>query len=142
MKMSFGRQNEPTPLGSMGYSVLDAHVVVRGDIETDGTLRIDGRLEGNVIRAGSVVIGTTGSVAGNLNASELVLSGTVHGNVDVERRVELESTATVVGDIAADAILIHEGGTVRGRVLIRTQAAESETSNPMLHLPSAAAADA
>lgn len=143
MKMSFGRQGEAAPLGSMGYTVLDAHVVVRGDIETNGTLRIDGRLEGNVLRAGSVVIGTTGSIMGNVNAAELVVGGSVHGSVDVDRRVELESSATVVGDIAADAILIHEGGTVRGRVQIRSQAADAALeTNPTLRLQSPASAEA
>lgn len=143
MKMSFGRQGEPAPLGSMGYTVLDAHVVVRGDIETNGTLRIDGRLEGNIVRAGSVVIGTTGSIVGNVNAAELVLGGSVHGMIDVDRRVELEATATVVGDIAADAILIHEGGTVQGRLQIRSEASDAlDVSNPTLRLPSPVAADA
>lgn len=143
----FGRDKEtPAPLGSMGYSVLDAHVVVRGDIETNGTLRIDGRLEGNVLRAGSVVVGTTGSVVGNVFAAELVLGGTIHGNVDVERRVELEPTASVVGDIAADAVLIHEGGKVHGRMQVRAQAEERERvatgAHPALRLPSPATAEA
>src|SRR5687768_10729795 len=98
----FRRQAEAAaPLGSTGYTVLDAHVVVRGDIETNGTLRIDGRLEGNVLRAGSVVVGPTGSVVGNVFAAEMVLGGSINGNVDVDRRVELEATAIVVGDIAA-----------------------------------------
>ncbi|MBA3889522.1 MAG: polymer-forming cytoskeletal protein [Gemmatimonadaceae bacterium] len=143
----FRRQSEDAaPLGSTGYTVLDAHVVVRGDIETNGTLRIDGRLEGNVLRAGSVVVGPTGSVVGNVFAAEMVLGGSINGNVDVDRRVELEATAIVVGDIAADAILIHEGGKVHGRLQIRSEAAERErakaSSGPTLRLPSPAAADA
>ena len=86
----FRRQAEAAaPLGSTGYTVLDAHVVVRGDIETNGTLRIDGRLEGNVLRAGSVVIGPTGSVVGNVFATEMVLGGSINGNVDVDRREQL-----------------------------------------------------
>lgn len=139
MRLSFGRQSEvAAPLGSMGYSVLDAHVVVRGDIETNGTLRVDGRLEGNVLRAGSVVIGPTGSVVGNVHASELVLGGSIHGNVEVEHRVELEPTASVVGDITADAILIHEGGKVHGRLQIRAEAnrERAASAHPTLRLPS------
>lgn len=134
------------PLGSTGYTVLDAHVVVRGDIETNGTLRVDGRLEGNVLRAGSVVVGPTGSVVGNVFATEMVLGGSINGNVEVDRRVELESTAIVVGDITADAILIHEGGKVHGRLHIRSEATERERasvgSGPTLRLPSPVAAEA
>lgn len=119
MKLKFRKGEKPEP-GNEGYSVLDARIIIRGDIETEGTLRVDGRLEGNIIRASSVVIGTSGVVVGNVSAVEMVICGAVHGNIEVEKRVELESTANVVGDLAADTILVHEGGTVRGRLLVRS----------------------
>lgn len=143
MKLSFNRQETRANPGLQGYSVLDANVVVRGDIETEGTLRIDGRLEGNVLRAASVVIGSGGSVVGDVHTHELVIGGSVHGNVTVERRVELESTALVVGDIAADAILIHEGGKVRGRLVVRSAGEEADPRPAApLRLPSPVPVDA
>ena len=119
------KRQDPTPRASgtapAGYSVLDAQVTVRGDIETDGMLRIDGRLEGNVNRAAVVVVGAGASIVGNVTARELVVGGTVVGNIAAETRVEVEATAEVDGDIEADAILIHEGGAVRGRLFIRSR---------------------
>lgn len=116
----FQRQDAAVKGGAAaGYSVLDAHVVVRGDIETDGMVRIDGRLEGNILRAAVVVVGAGASIAGNVNARELVVGGSIVGNVVAEARVEVEATAEVDGDIEADAILIHEGGAVRGRLTVR-----------------------
>ena len=112
-----------------GYSVLDAQMVVRGDLESDGMLRIDGRLEGNIKRASVVVLGEHATIVGNVAAREMVLGGTITGNVVAEQRVEVEATAVVEGDIEADAILIHEGGAVRGRLHIRPRvggAAERE----------------
>lgn len=140
----FGRKTEKSQPGSEGYSVLDGQIVVRGDIETEGTLRIDGRLEGNVLKAGSLVVGPTGVIVGNVRATETVVCGTVEGSLEVERRVELEATATVIGDISADTILVHEGGTVRGRLLVRSQqAADAGASrNNGLRIPAAPAADA
>lgn len=142
--MVFRRKNEKPQPASDAYSVLDAQIVVRGDIETDGTLRIDGRLEGNVLRAGSLVVGATGTIVGDVRALELVICGTIQGNIDVERRVELEATANVIGDLSADAILVHEGGTVRGRLQVRSQTAEPAKQNAPsgLRIPPAAAADA
>lgn len=134
MKLKFRRQGEKSQPGNEGYSVLDAQIVIRGDIETDGTLRVDGRLEGNVLRAAAIVVGTSGVIVGNVHAAEMVICGTIHGNIDVDHRVELESTANVIGDLAADAILVHEGGTVRGRLVIRTQPEETAP----LRLPAAA----
>lgn len=104
-----------------GYSVLDAQITVRGDVETDGMLRIDGRLEGNVKRATVVVVGNGASILGNVTARELVVGGAVVGNIVAESRVEVEATAEVDGDIEADAILIHEGGAVRGRLFVRAR---------------------
>jgi cytoskeletal protein CcmA (bactofilin family) len=142
--MVFRRKNEKPQPASDAYSVLDAQIVVRGDIETEGTLRIDGRLEGNVLRAGSLVVGATGTIVGDVRAAELVICGTIQGNIDVERRVELESTANVIGDLSADAILVHEGGTVRGRLQVRSQATEPATQAAPsgLRIPPTPAADA
>lgn len=130
MRLKFRKGEKPQP-GSEAYSVLDAQIVIRGDIETDGTLRVDGRLEGNILRASSVVVGPTGSILGNVQATEMVICGAVEGNIEVANRVELESTGNVVGDLSADAILVHEGGTVRGRLIVRSQAAEPAARQPM-----------
>ena len=125
----FKRQDttaRPANATPAGYSVLDAQMVVRGDLETDGMLRIDGRLEGNILRAGVVVLGEGATIIGNVTARELVIGGTIAGSIVAESRVEVEASAEVDGDIESDAILIHEGGAVRGRLHIRTRSADGE----------------
>lgn len=119
----------PTPIGP-GYSVLDANLAVRGDIETDGTLRVDGRLEGSIRRAGVVVIGTGASVVGDISAREVIVGGTVHGNVTAADRAELQPTAVVTGDIEAGAIMIHEGCSVQGRLAVNPEAASERPASP------------
>lgn len=106
-----------------GYSVLDANLAVRGDIETDGTLRIDGRLEGSIRRADVVVLGTGSTVVGDINAREVIVGGTVEGNVTASERAELQPSAVVTGDIEAGAIMIHEGCAVQGRLSVNPEAA-------------------
>ena len=119
------RKAVPERLGDDGYSVLAAGITVFGDIETDGTLRIDGSLEGSVRRAGLVLLGPDATVRGNISAREIVVGGSVEGNLEAVDRAELQATAMVAGDIDAGAILVHEGGVVRGRMHIRTRAAEA-----------------
>jgi len=120
MKLSFSRngmpQEAPAPAG---YSVLDAHIVVRGDLATEGTIRVDGRLEGNILRSDVVVVGSKASVTGNIVAREVVVAGSVEGNITAESRVELDSAAVVIGDIVAGSILTHEGAQIRGKVVVR-----------------------
>jgi len=109
--------------GNDGYSLLSANLTVVGDIETDGTVRIDGRLEGSVRRASIVVLGLGSSVKGNITAREVLVGGTVEGNIDAADRIELQTSAVVTGDIEAGAVLIREGGIVRGRLNVRRESA-------------------
>lgn len=128
----FRRRHDPSaplPANTSGYSVLDASLAVHGDIETDGTLRIDGRLEGSIRRADIVVLGTGAAVVGDINAREVIVGGTVQGNVTASSRVELQPSAVVTGDIEANAIMIHEGGSVRGRLAVNPPAQKERTAS-------------
>jgi cytoskeletal protein CcmA (bactofilin family) len=113
-----GPNSTPSPAGS-GYSLLDAQLSVSGDLDTGGSLRIDGKLEGNIRRADTVVIGVGATMNGDVHAREVVIGGTVTGNVHATERVELQATAIVTGDILTQTILVQEGGVVNGRVLMR-----------------------
>jgi cytoskeletal protein CcmA (bactofilin family) len=137
MKLSFSRNGSTTEAPApAGYSVLDAQMFVRGDVATDGTSRIDGRLEGNIIRSDIVVIGAKASVVGNIAAREVLVAGSVEGNITAESRVELDNAAVVVGDILAGSILTHEGAQIRGTVVIRTAGTE-QPSVPDIGSPAA-----
>jgi cytoskeletal protein CcmA (bactofilin family) len=113
-----GPTSTPTPAGS-GYSLLDAQLLLSGDLETSGSLRIDGKLEGNVRRADAVVLGVGAAMSGDIYAREVVVGGTITGNIQATERVELQATAIVTGDILTQTILVQEGGVVNGRVLMR-----------------------
>ena len=116
----FKRRPDPNnlPATGAGYSVLDAQLTVRGDIETDGTLRVDGRLDGSIRRADIVVIGSGATVVGDISAREVIVGGSVQGNVTATTRIELQPSAVVTGDIDAGAIMIQEGCVVQGRLTV------------------------
>ena len=101
-----------------GYSVFDAQMSIDGDIETDGTLRVDGRVRGDVKRADVVVVAAGASIVGSVSAREVIIGGTISGNVSALERVELQESGVVTGDIEAAAIMIQEGGKVEGRMSI------------------------
>jgi cytoskeletal protein CcmA (bactofilin family) len=126
-----GPTSTPTAAGS-GYSLLDAQLVVTGDLDTGGSLRIDGKLDGSVRRADTVVLGVGASMSGDVHAREVVIGGTITGNVHATERVELQATAIVTGDILTQTILVQEGGVVNGRVLMRPP--EGDTSPTTLHV--------
>jgi cytoskeletal protein CcmA (bactofilin family) len=115
----FSRRAQSTlPIPSTNFSVLDSHITVHGDVETDGALRIDGRVEGAVHRADIIVIGQGASVVGDITAREVIVGGAVTGNIFASQRTELLSSGIVAGDIRSAAILVQEGGVVQGRLYI------------------------
>lgn len=116
--MGLFSRREVSPLPSTNFSVLDSHASVHGDLETDGALRVDGRLEGSVLRADLVVIGEGASIVGDVNAREVIVGGSVTGNIFAAQRTELQSNGIVAGDIRSAAILVQEGGVVQGRLYI------------------------
>lgn len=121
----FGRR-EASPIPTTNFSVFDSHISVSGDLETDGALRIDGRLEGSIHRADLIVVGQGASVVGDITAREVIVGGAVTGNIFAAQRTELQSTGIVAGDIRSAAILVHEGGVVQGRLYIHPISASAE----------------
>jgi len=115
MKLFSRRPARPEP---DGYSVIDAHLAISGDITTEGTIRVDGRIEGALHRAHTLIVGGSGSVIGNIEALEVVVGGELMGNLVVAGRVEVQKSATVRGDIRAAAVMLEEGGTVHGHVVV------------------------
>ena len=108
----------PTRDAAGGYSVIDEHLAVTGDVSTRGTIRVDGRIDGTIHRTDTLIIGAGGTVTGNVEAREVVIGGVLSGNLVVTERVEVQATATVRGDIRAAAVLLLEGAKVHGHIAI------------------------
>lgn len=109
----------PAHGAASGYSVIDRVLTVSGDIRTEGTIRVDGRVEGTLHRADTLIIGAGGTVMGDIEAREVVIGGELTGALTVTERVEVQATAVVHGDIRAAAVHLLEGGTVHGHISIK-----------------------
>lgn len=126
------RKKSVSPVVSTsGFSLIDAATVITGDLETSGSLRIDGRMEGSVTRADVVVLGVGSTMTGDIRAREIVIGGTLTGTVHAVERVELQATAIVTGDLVSQSVLIQEGGVVNGRVLMQPPATASAPPAPL-----------
>ena len=105
---------------STGYSVINDRLSIRGELDTDGTVRVDGRVEGPMHRAGTLIVGAGGNVVGDIEARDVVVAGTIQGNVHATGRVQVESGASVLGEIRANSMVLLEGATIHGQVSIGT----------------------
>ncbi len=97
-------------------SIVADGTLFRGDIETTGHLRIDGKVQGNISSTGNVAIGKGGEVEGNITATNLKVSGRVKGNVEVTERCVLDSSAILHGDSKVKILAVEEGAIINGRV--------------------------
>jgi cytoskeletal protein CcmA (bactofilin family) len=98
------------------FSIIASDMTVIGDLETEGVVRVEGRVKGTV-RVGSQVLVASGAVIeGDLHTQEAVIAGQVSGAIHARERVELQATAMVAGDILTPRISIIEGAKVSGEV--------------------------
>lgn len=86
-----------------------------GDFTSQGSARIDGKVDGNVTVSGSLILGAGGVVNGNITAESVLIGGEVTGNVNAPEKAELTATAKVLGDIATKIIVIDEHAVFQGK---------------------------
>jgi cytoskeletal protein CcmA (bactofilin family) len=97
-------------------SIIGPGMRVVGDCQTEGTLRIEGSVEGTVRAGKAVVLGKDGVVDGDISTQDAVIGGRVTGSIVAESRLELQATCVVEGEIRARRIKLDEGGKVNGTV--------------------------
>ncbi|HEU0012969.1 MAG TPA: polymer-forming cytoskeletal protein [Longimicrobium sp.] len=99
-------------------SIIGPGMGIVGDIVTDGTVRVEGRLQGTLRAGKAVVIGKGGEVHGDIFTQDAVIGGTVRGTVSAESRLELQATSDIEGMIRARAkhLTLEEGARFNGQV--------------------------
>jgi cytoskeletal protein CcmA (bactofilin family) len=98
------------------FSIIASDMAVIGDLETEGVVRIEGRVKGNVKVGAQILVAQGATIEGDLHTQEAVIAGTVTGAIHAADRVELQATAVVAGDIYTARIAIVEGAKVAGEV--------------------------
>jgi cytoskeletal protein CcmA (bactofilin family) len=96
-------------------TILGRGSVVHGNIKVEHSLRIDGKVKGDVTSTDSLIIGAEGEVTGNLSVKNLVLGGKVYGSVVAPGRTVLENKAEFYGDIKTSKLVIDEGAVFDGK---------------------------
>ncbi len=110
-------------------SIVAADLRVEGALTSTGVIRIEGTVIGNVQAERQVLVAKGGTVEGDIDTSEAVLSGKVIGSVLGHERVELQPSAVIEGNITTPSLVMHEGAVVRGRIRM-----ETEKGPPSSHL--------
>jgi cytoskeletal protein CcmA (bactofilin family) len=97
-------------------SIIGPGMTIRGDCETDGTVRVEGSVEGSITAGKAVVIGKQGVVIGDISTQDAVISGRVEGTLVAASRLELQATCHIEGEVHTRRMQLEEGAVLNGSV--------------------------
>jgi len=96
-------------------NLIGTGTVIEGNIISNGDIRIDGTLKGNLTTRGKVIVGDTGKVSGEVNCKNFEVEGSVDGKVTVTDLLSLRIKSKILGDIITSKLAIEPGALFTGR---------------------------
>jgi cytoskeletal protein CcmA (bactofilin family) len=112
--------------GKDEVTIISAGVVIEGKLTSNGNVRVDGSVNGDIIANGIVTVGENGEVSGEVNAEVIVIGGKVTGTVKSKDKLTLEAKAVLKGDIITKILVVEAGAQFDGQSKMN----EKETSKP------------
>lgn len=108
-------------------TIIGQNTTMEGDVHFSGGLHVDGRIKGNVIAESGgnsvLTLSESGSIEGEVRVPDVILNGTVKGDVHASERIELAAHARVTGNVYYHLIEMAMGAEVNGNLVHRGQQA-------------------
>ncbi len=118
-----GSVNVAPPAAPSGPSSLSAFIdqgsEFEGKLTFRDTVRIDGKFRGEITSENTLVIGDTGEIEATVRSNNVVVSGTVVGNIFAAQKLTLHKSARVEGDVEAATVVMEEGAHMNGRIAMK-----------------------
>ncbi len=110
----FQKVNKSSVTDGASINLIGNGTNIVGDITSNGDVRIDGSLKGNISISGKLVIGPSGLLEGNVQCQNADVSGEIRGKVNVTELLTLKATSKLLGDIITGKISIEPNATFTG----------------------------
>lgn len=133
--MARDRQLEGGAVPEAVISIIGPGMKIVGDCQTDGTVRIEGSVEGSVRAGKAVVVGKDGEVNGEILTQDAIVSGRVVGTLTAESRLELQGTSKVEGEVFARRMQLEDGAMLNGTVHMGEVRKSAEATAPAPSAP-------
>jgi cytoskeletal protein CcmA (bactofilin family) len=104
------------PSSGASGAIIGPTMHIEGEVYAKDDIQIDGEVKGSVRSDNRLTIGESGKADAAINAGEVVVAGTVNGNIDATRRIVLRKGAHLVGDVRTAGIVIEDGAYFRGGI--------------------------
>jgi len=118
-----------SPQGDLN-GFLDAGSHITGELRFDDTFRIDGKLTGNVVSKGNLIVGERGEVDGEIKVGRVFISGVVRGTMKIAERAEITATGKVFANLSTPSLMIEEGAFFEGQCSMEREGLSSQASRP------------
>jgi cytoskeletal protein CcmA (bactofilin family) len=99
---------------SSSVNLIGPGTVIKGDIDTNGDIRIDGSIEGTIKVKGKLVVGNSGKIEGEIQCQNAEVFGEILGQLSVSELLSLKATAKMNGDILTNKLSIEPGAIFSG----------------------------
>ncbi|MGH7342240.1 MAG: bactofilin family protein [Candidatus Rokuibacteriota bacterium] len=111
------REREIPKAGEVGgtSAFLGKGSRVTGKLQFEGTVRIEGQVEGEVTAQDTLVIGESAVVNAQVNGTSIIVHGKITGDVTARKRLEIHAPGKVYGNINVPSLVIHEGVIFEGQ---------------------------
>jgi len=133
-----GSPTSPPPSEEIS-AYLGKETTFQGKMTFEGVFRLDGKFEGEIFESGTLIVGETANIKGNIELQTLVINGRVEGEIYAKSRVEIHSTGKVYGTLSTPTLTISEGGILEGNCkmegVIDKKEDNREPPSQSAHLP-------
>lgn len=108
----------PTAEGESIDTVLGPSTHFKGVLSFEGSVRIDGKFDGEISAGGMLVVGEGSTVKANIRVGRIVVAGQIHGDIQATESLEVQPTGRIFGDIQTPELQLARGVTLEGKVVI------------------------
>ena len=107
-------KKKDNPGDDENFTFLGKGVDFKGIVNFDGTVRIDGRFEGEIHTNGTLIVGDHAMIKGIISVGTLITSGKINGTISATEKVQILKPAVLIGDVKTPAISVEEGAHLHG----------------------------
>ena len=108
-------------------NLITSGTVFEGKLRTPGSIRVDGKVVGEITATQNVSVGNSGDVDGNISAKNVTIGGKIKGTIFAQEKLVLEAKAAVRGDIRTAKLVIDEGALFDGKCQMASEARPSQS---------------
>lgn len=96
-------------------TIISSGVVIEGKVNSNGNIRVDGTIKGDIVAQGNLTVGDSGNIQGQLTGDIITIGGKVEGSVNAKDKLVLEAKSVLKGDIVTKVLVVEAGAVFEGK---------------------------